>query len=61
VTTRKALILRQEADRPTSNTEYNVSSAIRDSLCIVFMDEFYVYEEYTCNVRTRRGLVTESF
>jgi len=58
VTTRKILILRQEADRPTSNTKYNASLAIRDSLCIVFMDTFYVCEEYTCNVRTRRGLMT---
>lgn len=60
MTTRKILILRQEADRPTSNTEYNASLTILDSLCVVFMDTFYVYEEYTCNVRTRRGLVTES-
>jgi hypothetical protein len=60
VRTRKILILRQEADRPTSNTEYNVSLALRDSLSIVFIDTFYVYDEYTCNVRTRRGLVAES-
>ena len=46
----KVLILRQEADRPTSSTEYSTSLAVRDSLFIVFMDTFYVYEEYTCNL-----------
>jgi len=60
VTTPKILILRQEADRPTSNAERNASLAIRDNLCVVFMDTFYVYEEYTCKPRTRRGLVTGS-